>query len=106
MSAEQHPFDEHIAERFFTKPAPMRDFPAHSQDPNTALALLESEVVLDGDPHKNLATFVTTFMEPNAILVITDAGREEDAVVEDRVLPIRLELQRAVHVPVQPFDLP
>jgi glutamate decarboxylase len=70
MSTAEHPYDEHIAERFFTEPPPMRDFPAHSQDPGTALALLESEVVLDGDPHKNLATFVTTWMEPNAILVI------------------------------------
>jgi glutamate decarboxylase len=70
MSADQHPYDEHIAERYFTKPAPMRDFPEHSEAPNTALALLESEVVLDGDPNKNLATFVTTFMEPNAIAVI------------------------------------
>jgi glutamate decarboxylase len=65
-----HPFDVHIAERFFTKPAPVREFPEHSQEPDTALALLESEVVLDGDPQKNLATFVTTWMEPNAILVI------------------------------------
>jgi len=70
MNNGAHPYDEHIAERFFTEPPPMRDFPAHSQDPGTALALLESEVVLDGDPDKNLATFVTTWMEPNAILVI------------------------------------
>jgi glutamate decarboxylase len=65
-----HPFDSHIAERFFTHPAPIREFPEHSQAPDTALALLESEVLLDGDPSKNLATFVTTYMEPNAILVI------------------------------------
>jgi glutamate decarboxylase len=67
---EEHPFDIHIAERFFTKPAPVREFPEHSQDPPTALALLESEVILDGDPAKNLATFVTTWMEPGALAVI------------------------------------
>ena len=66
-----HPFDVHIAERFFTHPAPIRDFPEHSQDPNAALALLEGEVVLDGDPSKNLATFVTTYMEPPAREVIS-----------------------------------
>jgi glutamate decarboxylase len=65
-----HPFDVHIAERFFTRPAPTREFPGHSQDPRTALALLDTEVVLDGDPSKNLATFVTTFMEPEARQVI------------------------------------
>jgi glutamate decarboxylase len=63
-------YDVHIAERFFTQPAIDRDLPKHSRDPDTALALLESEVLLDGDPMKNLATFVTTFMEPNAIKVI------------------------------------
>ena len=62
--------DLHVAERYFTKPAIAHRMPEHSRDPRTALALLESEVLLDGDPMKNLATFVTTFMEPNAIKVI------------------------------------
>jgi glutamate decarboxylase len=67
---EPHLFDVHIAERFFTEPAPVRRFPEHSQDPRTAVALLETEVLLDGDPSKNLATFVTTWMEPEARAVI------------------------------------
>jgi glutamate decarboxylase len=70
QSDPRHPFDVHIAERFFTQPALAREFPEHSQDPRTALALLETEVLLDGDPWKNLATFVTTFMEPEAERVI------------------------------------
>src|SRR4051794_8194087 len=63
-------YDEHIAERYFTQPAPDRRLPEHSLDPRSALAVLESEVLLDGDPMKNLATFVTTFMEPEAQAVI------------------------------------
>jgi glutamate decarboxylase len=63
-------YDVHIAERYFTQPAIDRRLPEHSRSPATALALLESEVLLDGDPWKNLATFVTTFMEPEAIKVI------------------------------------
>jgi glutamate decarboxylase len=62
--------DVHVAERYFTRPAIVRHMPEHSREPRTALALLESEVLLDGDPMKNLATFVTTFMEPEAIKVI------------------------------------
>jgi glutamate decarboxylase len=72
MSAEEHPYDQHIAERYFTQPAPVRTFPAHSEDQWTARSLLTSEVVLDGDPNKNLATFVTTWMEPGAIDVILE----------------------------------
>ena len=44
--------------------------PSTAATPRTALALLESEMLLDGDPAKNLATFVTTFMEPEAVEVI------------------------------------
>src|SRR5256714_14785348 len=62
--------DVHVVERYFTKPAIVRRMPEHSREPRTALALLESEMLLDGDPSKNLATFVTTFMEPEAIDVI------------------------------------
>jgi glutamate decarboxylase len=62
--------DVHIAERYFTQPATVRHLPEHSREPRTALAVLESEVLLDGDPMKNLATFVTTFMEPEAVEVI------------------------------------
>jgi glutamate decarboxylase len=62
--------DLHVAERYFTKPAIDREMPEHSREPRTALALLESEVLLDGDPMKNLATFVTTFMDPEATAVI------------------------------------
>ena len=68
--ANQHPedvdcgYDRHLAERYLTEPAMNRQMPEHSRDPEIALALLESEVLLDGDPMKNLATFVTTYMEP------------------------------------------
>lgn len=59
-----------FAERYFTQPAPVREMPEHSRDPRVALSILESEMLLDGDPAKNLATFVTTYMEPEARYVI------------------------------------
>ena len=63
-------FDVHVAERYLTQPAIDRRLPEHSREPRTAVALLKSETILDGDPAKNLATFVTTFMEPEAVEVI------------------------------------
>lgn len=59
-----------VPERYFTQPAPVREMPEHSRDPRVALQILESEMILDGDPAKNLATFVTTTMEPEARYVI------------------------------------
>ena len=68
----QPPHEEGIAERYFTQPAIDRRMPETSRDARTTLALLKSEALLDGDPSKNLATFVTTFMEPEARTVIAE----------------------------------
>ena len=64
--------DVHVAERYLTQRAIDRRLPEHTVDPRTALLVLRSEVLLDGDPAKNLATFVTTFMEEEAVEVIAE----------------------------------
>jgi glutamate decarboxylase len=64
------PTEISLAERYFTKPIADRKLPEHSVDPRVALTMVESEMLLDGDPAKNLATFVTTWMEPEARAVI------------------------------------
>jgi len=61
-----------IEERYFTEPAIDRRIPDGSMGPRAALAVVQSEVLLDRDPAKNLATFVTTWMEPEARTVITE----------------------------------
>jgi glutamate decarboxylase len=55
---------------FFTEPAIDRRLPEQGLEPREALATVQSEMLLDGDPDKNLATFVTTWMEPEAREVI------------------------------------
>ncbi|MDX6663044.1 MAG: glutamate decarboxylase [Solirubrobacterales bacterium] len=64
--------DQTIGERYLTEPAIARRLPEEISDPRTALAILRSEVLLDGDPGKNVATFVTTSMEPEAQMVIAE----------------------------------
>ncbi|UGS36209.1 glutamate decarboxylase [Capillimicrobium parvum] len=61
-----------LAEQYLTQPAPVRRIPEGSLTPRAALHILQSEVLLDGDPSKNLATFVTTWMEPEARTVILE----------------------------------
>lgn len=63
---------ETLAESYFTKPANERTIPATGVDASSALTMLRSEMMLDGDPDKNLATFVTTYMEPEAQQVIME----------------------------------
>ena len=61
-----------IAERYFTHPAISRKMPEESTTARTALHVVQSEALLDGDPGKNLATFVTTWMEPEARIIIDE----------------------------------
>jgi glutamate decarboxylase len=61
-----------LAERFLTQPAPDRQLPEDGRDARTALSIIQSEMLLDHDPAKNLATFVTTWMEPEARQVIAE----------------------------------
>ena len=57
---------------FLTEPATVRDLPEAGLPAQEALEALQSEVLLDGDPAKNLATFVTTWMPPAARAVIEE----------------------------------
>jgi glutamate decarboxylase len=59
--------------RFLCEPAPDRKLPRSGMPARDALNLLIQELSLDGQPARNLATFVTTWMEPEAVQVITEA---------------------------------
>jgi len=52
--------------------APDNEIPAQGAEPIVAMRLIEEDLVLDGIPERNLATFVTTWMEPEAQRVIAD----------------------------------
>lgn len=65
--------EELMVESYFTEPAPDRKMPEVGVMPRAAYNVIASEMELDGDPNKNLATFVTTWMEPEARLLIADS---------------------------------
>ena len=48
------------------RPIPKYDMPQGELDPETAYSLIHDELMLDGNARLNLATFVTTWMEPQA----------------------------------------
>jgi glutamate decarboxylase len=56
--------------RFLLEPAPDHRLPDHGMSATDAMRLLGEELVLDGIPERNLATFVTTWMEPEVQRVI------------------------------------
>ena len=57
---------------FLLSDAPDHRLPQHGMPAVDAMRLLGEELVLDGIPMRNLATFVTTWMEPEAQRVIAE----------------------------------
>ena len=58
--------------RFLLEPPPDDKLPQHGMTATDAMRLIGEELVLDGIPQRNLATFVTTWMEPEAQRVIAE----------------------------------
>ena len=52
--------------RLFTAPVPKLRMPKNSMDPQAAYRFIHDELMLDGSSRLNLATFVTTWMDPEA----------------------------------------
>jgi glutamate decarboxylase len=57
---------------FLTERAPDVAIPEHPMTPIAAMRLVSEELAVEGIPERNLATFVTTWMEPEARRVIDD----------------------------------
>src|SRR6266481_470208 len=51
---------------------PKNRIPAHPMPPDAALQVVRDELILDGNARLNLATFVTTWMEPQAEELMAD----------------------------------
>jgi glutamate decarboxylase len=58
--------------RFLVEDAPDGAFPAGGMSALDGMRLVAEELALEGDPNRNLATFVTTWMEPEAQRLIAD----------------------------------
>ena len=60
-------------------PIPRHQIPARSMPPDVALQLVRDELMLDGNARLNLATFVTTWMEPQAGQLMTECFSRQSA---------------------------
>jgi glutamate decarboxylase len=61
--------------RYLLEPPPDHKLPRAGMSAEEAKGLIEQEIVLDGLPARNLATFVTTWMEPEADELIAQTLR-------------------------------
>jgi glutamate decarboxylase len=62
---EAHMAPRH-ARQVLTEPVPKYELPQGGMDPDLAYQLIHDELLLDGSSRLNLATFVSTWMEPQA----------------------------------------
>ena len=90
--------------RFLLEPAPDNALPEHGMRAVDAMRLIGEELVLDGIPERNLATFVTTWMEPEAQRIIAEnlhrnfidhAEYPQTAEIEQRCIRILASLFNA-----------
>jgi glutamate decarboxylase len=63
---------ELFGNRFLTSEVPSKAFPQSGMTAQDAFRLVSEDLALEGDPARNLATFVTTWMEPEAQRLIAD----------------------------------
>jgi glutamate decarboxylase len=89
---------------FLLKDAPDNRLPQSGMPADDAMRLIGEELVLDGIPFRNLATFVTTWMEPQAQRVIAEnlhrnyidhAEYPQTAEIEQRCIRMLADLYHA-----------
>jgi glutamate decarboxylase len=91
--------------RFLTEDAPDREFPTTGMPALDAMRLVDEELVLEGDPWRNLATFVTTWMEPEAQRLIAENLYRN--FIDHAEYPISAEIeQRCVRMLADLYNAP
>ncbi|MGD0453164.1 MAG: glutamate decarboxylase [Solirubrobacteraceae bacterium] len=91
--------------RYLLEPAPDHKLPRHGMSAQEAKGLVEEETVLDGLPARNLATFVTTWMEPEADEVILESLRVN--FIDHAEYPQSAEIeQRCIRMLADLFNAP
>jgi glutamate decarboxylase len=91
--------------RFLTSAAPSTHFPASGMVPVEAMRLIGEDLVMEGDPQRNLATFVTTWMEPEAQRIIAENLHRN--FIDHAEYPISAEIeQRCVRMLADLFNAP
>jgi glutamate decarboxylase len=95
---------ERYGNAFLRSDAPDHHLPDTGMSATDALNLLEEEIALDGIPFRNLATFVTTWMEPQAQRLIAEnlhrnyidhAEYPQTAIIEQRCIRMLADLFHA-----------
>ncbi|KAE8697659.1 Glutamate decarboxylase [Hibiscus syriacus] len=109
MLAATIPTDEHVhstfASRYTRSPVPRFHMPERSMPKEAAYQVIHDELMLDGNPRLNLASFVTTWMEPECDKLMMAAFNKNYVDMDE--YPVTTELQnRCVNMIANLFHAP
>ncbi|XP_062192799.1 glutamate decarboxylase 1-like [Phragmites australis] len=94
-----------FASRYVREPLPRYRMPERSTPKEAAYQIISDELMLDGNPRLNLASFVTTWMEPECDKLIMDSVNKNYVDMDE--YPVTTELQnRCVNMIAHLFNAP
>lgn len=94
-----------FASRYVQSPPPRYKMPEKSMPNNAAYQLISDELMLDKSPRLNLASFVTTWMEPECDMLISQSLNKNYIDMDE--YPVTTELQdRCVNMIARLFNSP
>ncbi len=104
MDESEREYTTTYGSRYFSKSVPKYEMPKKGMPARAAYQIIHDELNLDGNPALNLASFVTTWMEPEADLLIMESiGKNyvdndeypQTEVIQDRVVNMLARLFNA-----------
>jgi glutamate decarboxylase len=107
LAAGQKIYDlaSRFGNKFLIEGAPDDAMPTAGMPPLEAMRLIAEEIVLDGIPERNLATFVTTWMEPEAQRIINENNHRN--FIDHAEYPRTAEIeQRCIRMLADLFNAP
>jgi len=93
------------SDRFFGESVPKFEMPKKGMPANAAYQLIHDELNLDGNPALNLASFVTTWMEPEANKLIME-NINKNFIDHDEYPQTEIIHQRVVNMLARLFNAP
>ena len=91
-------------ERWESEPIPKYEIPENQMDPRAAYQVIHDELNMDGNPSLNLASFVTTWMEPEAEKLLLESVNKnyvdqdeypQTKIIHDRIISMLAHLFNA-----------
>ena len=89
----------------FETPVPKFELPEGEMEPRWAYQLIHDELMLDGNARLNLATFVTTWMEPEADKLMAESF-DKNMIDKDEYPATAMIEDRCIHMVSRLFNAP